>query len=144
MSDVTTPTEEWTKPLPTPDEVNREYWAAGTDGRLLIQACPHCGHRQFYPRALCTSCGGDPEWLECTGRGTVHTFTVIRQMGMRPFRNELPYVVAMIELDEGPLIMGNVTDCDPESVRIGLPVEVHFVKAADDVGIPLWRPAEAR
>jgi uncharacterized OB-fold protein len=143
MSDVTTPTEEWTKPLPTPDDVNRDYWQAGTEGRLLIQQCPHCGHRQFYPRALCTSCAGEPEWLECTGRGTVHTFTIIRQMGMRPFRNELPYVVAMIELDEGPLIMGNVTDCDPESVRIGQPVEVHFLKAADDVGIPVWRPAAA-
>jgi uncharacterized OB-fold protein len=143
MSDVTTPPEEWTKPLPTPDDVNRDYWQAGTEGRLLIQQCPHCGHRQFYPRALCTSCAGEPEWLECTGRGTVHTFTIIRQMGMRPFRNELPYVVAMIELDEGPLIMGNVTDCDPESVRIGQPVEVHFLKAADDVGIPVWRPAAA-
>jgi len=141
MSDVTTPTEEWTKPLPTPDDVNRDYWAAGTEGRLLIQACPHCGHRQFYPRALCTSCAGEPEWLECTGRGTVHTFTIIRQMGMRPFRSELPYVVAMVELEEGPLIMGNVTDCDPESVRIGLAVEVHFIKAADDVGVPMWRPA---
>jgi uncharacterized protein len=143
MSDVTTPPEEWTKPLPTPDDVNRDYWQAGTEGRLLIQQCPHCGHRQFYPRALCTSCAGEPEWLECTGRGTVHTFTIIRQMGMRPFRNELPYVVAMIELDEGPLIMGNVTDCDPESVRIGQAVEVHFLKAADDVGIPVWRPAAA-
>jgi uncharacterized OB-fold protein len=71
----------------------------------------------------------------------VHTFTIIRQMGMRPFRDELPYVVAMIELDEGPLMMGTVTDCDPDTVEIGAPVTVHFVRAADDVGIPYWRLA---
>ena len=140
MGEVTT-VEEWHKPLPVVDDVNREYWAAAAEGRLLIQACPHCGHRQFYPRALCTACGDTPEWLECSGRGTVHTFTVIRQMGMRPFRDELPYVVAMVELEEGPLIMGNVTGCDPDTVRIGLPVEAHFVRAADDVGVPMWRLA---
>ena len=71
----------------------------------------------------------------------MHTFTIVRQMGMRPFRDELPYVVAMVELDEGPLIMGNVTDCDPEAVQIDAPVTVHFVRAADDVGIPYWRLA---
>lgn len=140
MADVTVPDEEWRKPLPNVDDVNREYWQAGTEGRLLVQECPECGQRQFYPRALCTKCGGTPTWLECSGRGVVHTFTVIRQMGMRPFRDELPYVVAMVEIEEGPLILGNVTGCDPEAVTVGMPVEVHFVKAADDVGIPMWRP----
>lgn len=140
MSEVTV-SEEWTKPLPQPDDVNRPYWSAAAEGRLIIQECRSCSHRQFYPRALCTQCGDEPEWIDCTGRGTVHTFTIIRQMGMRPFREELPYVVAMIELEEGPLVMGNVTDCDPETVEIGAPVSVHFVRAADDVGIPYWRLA---
>ena len=140
MSDVTT-VDEWKKPIPQPDDVNRPYWSAAAEGRLVIQECPHCSHRQFYPRALCTKCGDEPEWIDCTGRGTVHTFTIIRQMGMRPFRDELPYVVAMIELDEGPLIMGTITDCDPDTVEIGAPVTVHFVRAADDVGIPYWRLA---
>jgi uncharacterized protein len=140
MGEVLTP-GEWQKPLPGPDDVNREYWAAAAEGRLLVQECPSCGHRQFYPRALCTQCGGEPGWLTCSGRGTVHTFTVIRQMGMPPFRDELPYVVAMIELEEGPLMMGNVTGVEPDAVRIGLPVEAYFVRAADDVGIPMWRPA---
>jgi uncharacterized OB-fold protein len=132
--------EEWTKPLPMADAVSEDFWSAAAEGRLLIQECPKCGHKQFYPRALCTSCGGDPEWLETAGTGTVHTFTVVRQFGMRPFRDELPYVVAMIELDEGPMIMGNVTDCDVEGVRIGMPVEVHFVRADESTGIPYWRP----
>jgi uncharacterized OB-fold protein len=139
MGEVVTP-PEWQKPLPATDEVNAAYWAAAAEGRLLIQECAHCRHRQFYPRALCTRCGGEPEWLECSGRGTVHTFTIVRQMGMRPFRDELPYVVAMVELEEGPMLMGNVTDCDPDSVRIGMPVEAYFVRAAEDVGITMWKP----
>ena len=140
MSDVRTP-DEWKKPLPAIDDVNREFWAAAAEGRLLVQECARCGHRQFYPRALCTHCGGEPQWLTCSGRGHVHTFTVVRQMGMRPFRDELPYVVAMVELEEGPRLMGNVADCDPDSVRIGMPVEVYFVRAEDEVGVPMWRPA---
>jgi uncharacterized OB-fold protein len=132
---------EWEKPLPRTDAVSAPYWEAAAQGRLLIQECPKCGHRQWYPRAMCTKCAGEVEWLECTGRGEVHTFTVIRQMGMRPFRDELPYVIAMIQLEEGPLVFGNVTDVVADDVRIGLPVEVWFTKVDDEVGVASWRPA---
>lgn len=139
MSEVRS-VEEWTKPLPQPDGVSTPYWQAAAEGRLLIQQCPSCGHKQWYPRALCTACAAEAEWLECAGRGVVHTFTVVRQYGARPFRDELPYVIAMVELEEGPMMLGAVTDCDPDDMCIDLPVEVYFVKAADDVGIPYWRP----
>lgn len=132
-------TNAWVKPLPQPDNVSAPYWAAAHDGRLLVQECAHCGHRQWYPRALCTRCGAEPGWLECTGHGVVHTFTVIHQMGMAGFRDEVPYVVAIVELDEGPRMMGNVVETEVDDVRIGLEVEVVFVAAADDVGIPQWR-----
>jgi uncharacterized OB-fold protein len=59
---------------------------------------------------------------------------------MKPFRDELPYVIAMVDLEEGPRMMGAITDCDPDAVQIGMPVEVHFVQAAEDIGIPYWRP----
>ena len=135
--------DEWSKPLPGADDVSAPYWKAAAEGRLLVQQCPTCGHRQWYPRALCTACGADPEWLECSGLGTVHTFTVIRQMGMPPFRDELPYAVAMVELEEGPMIFGNLTDCVVDDITIGMPVEVWFTKAEDDIGIPSWRPRPA-
>jgi uncharacterized OB-fold protein len=140
-NEVTT-VEEWTKPLPQPDNVSAPYWQAAAEGRLLVQECPECGHRQFYARAFCTKCTAEPEWLECSGRGTVHTFTVVRQNGARPFRDELPYAVGMVELEEGPMIMGGITDCDADDVHIGMPVEVHFMKATDEIGIPYWRPAQ--
>lgn len=129
------------RPLPRPDPVSEGFWAACTRGELLVQRCPSCGHRQFYPRAACTGCAATPEWEVTSGRGTVHTFTVIRQNHAPPFRDLVPYVVAMIELDEGPMIMGNVVGCAVDDVTVGLPVEVHFEAAADDVSLPFWRPA---
>ena len=133
---------EWAKPLPQLDNVNEEYWKAAREGRLLIQQCPRCGHRQWYPRAVCTQCAADPEWLEASGRGTVHTYTVVRQQGIPAFKAELPYVITMVELEEGPMIFGSMPGVDPDTVSIGMPVEVYFVAAADDTGIPYWRPAE--
>lgn len=132
--------EDWLKPVPAVDAVSEPYWSATLEGRLVIQECPACGHRQHYPRAACTACGATPGWLDCAGTGTIHTFTVIRQFGGPGFRDELPYVVAMVELDEGPLMLGNVTDVDPDAVAIGQRVEVWFTPATDQAAIPRWRP----
>jgi len=134
--------EEWAKPLPQIDNVNAEYWQAAREGRLLVQQCPACGHRQWYPRALCTECGAEPDWLETAGRGTVHTFTVIRQQGTPAFKAELPYAVVMVDLEEGPRVFGAMPGVDVARVAIGLPVEVYFVAAADDTGVPYWRPID--
>jgi len=133
----------WERPLPALDDASREFWAAGARGELVVQQCGACGHRQFYPRLACTVCGTTPGWLTCSGRGVVHTFTVIRQNHAKPFRGELPYVVAMIELEEGPRMMGNVVDCAVEEVQIGMPVQVTFEQADEAVGVPFWRPAPA-
>lgn len=140
MHEIVTGTE-WERPLPRKDGVSAPYWEAAARGELVVQECPSCGHRQFYPRAVCTQCGGDPGWLTCSGKGTVHTFTVIRQNHAKPFRDELPYVVAMVELEEGPQMMGNVRGCDVGDVYIGLPVEVFFVEADEGIAVPFWRPA---
>ncbi len=133
---------DWAKPLPDLDRVSGTFWSAAAEGRLLIQRCPSCGHGQFYPRALCVACGADPEWEEVSGRGTVHTFTVIRQQGLPAFRDETPYVVAMVDLEEGPRMMGNVTGCGVEEVRVGMAVRAYAIEAAPGIGIPMWEPAE--
>jgi uncharacterized protein len=128
------------RPLPRPDHVSATYWAAAAEGKVLYQECPACGHRQFYPRAMCTACAAEPEWREASGRGTVHTFTIIRQNWANPFREELPYVVAMVELDEGVKMMTNITDCEIDDVHVGMAVEAYTVRVDDAVGIPFWRP----
>jgi uncharacterized OB-fold protein len=138
------PDRPYEGPLPELDGVSRPFWEAAGQGRLLYQRCPACGHAQFYPRAACTACGATPEWAEASGRGSVHTFTVIRQIGARPFRERMPYVVAIIELEEGVRMLGNVTDCPVEDVRIGMPVRAYAQPAEDGIAIPFWRPAQER
>ena len=132
----------WQKPLPVPDPVSGGFWSAAAEGRLLIQRCPVCAHRQFYPRALCVACGADPEWEEASGRGTVHTFTVVRQQGAAAFRDEVPYVVAMVELEEGPRMMGNLTGCPVDEVTVGMSVRAYIVEAEPGLGVPQWEPAD--
>jgi uncharacterized OB-fold protein len=129
------------RPLPQADNVSAPFWAAAADGKVLYQECPTCGHRQFYPRAMCTACAATPEWREASGRGTVHTFTVIRQNWAKPFKDELPYVVARIELDEGVKMMTNLTDCDVDDVHIGMAVEAYAEKVEDGLGVLFWRPS---
>jgi uncharacterized OB-fold protein len=129
------------RPLPHADNVSAPFWAAAAEGKVLFQECPKCGHRQFYPRAMCTACAATPAWREASGRGTVHTFTIIRQNWAKPFKDELPYVVAMIELDEGVKMMTNLTDCDVDDVHIGMAVEAYAEKVEDGLGVLFWRPS---
>jgi uncharacterized OB-fold protein len=130
------------RPLPRTDQLSEHFWKSILDGKLLIQKCPECRNFQHYPRALCTVCGANPEWIEAIGKGTVYTYTIIRQNGAKPFSAILPYVVAMIELAEGPKMMGNITDCDPGAVHIGMGVSWYPVPANDEIGVPFWRPVD--
>ena len=133
--------DSWEKPIPAGGNVIGEFWSAADEGRLVIQHCPACGARQHYPRLLCATCGAEPDWEEASGEGVVHTFTIVRQNGAKPFSDELPYVVAIIELAEGPRMMGNVTGCAPEAVTVGMPVRAYAVHVEDGLAIPFWEPA---
>jgi uncharacterized protein len=138
MTDVRPP-----KPRPSaiPDPDNAPYLAAALEGRLVVQRCDSCGHHQLYGRALCTSCGGEVSWVDATGRGSVASFTIIRQNHSRPWREMLPYVVALVDLEEGPRIMSNIVGCDPESVEIGMKVVVRFEHVSEEAAIALFAPA---
>jgi uncharacterized OB-fold protein len=131
---------EWQRAVPDPDATQRPFFEAASRGELRYQRCPDCGHAQFYPRAVCTACGTTPEWATASGRGRVHTFTVVRQNFAKPFRDELPYVVAMVELEEGVRMMTNITDCPAEDVHIGLAVEAYAVECEEGLAVPFWRP----
>ncbi len=131
--------DDWSKPLPDPDGTERPFFEAAAAGRLTIQECADCGHRQFYPRALCTRCGGTPRWIDATGRGEVYTFTVVRQYHAQPFKGELPYVVGMIALEEGVQLFGGITGTAPEEVRIGMAVEAYAVRVEEGLALPFWR-----
>ncbi|MYH96904.1 MAG: hypothetical protein F4129_10410, partial [Acidimicrobiia bacterium] len=105
---------EWQGPVPAGEGEYGEFFAAAAEGRLLIQQCPQCGNRQHYPRALCTACAAEPEWMEAAGTGNVYTYTIVRQYGVPAFA-ELPYVLAMVDLPEGVRMFGGLTGIDPEA-----------------------------
>jgi hypothetical protein len=132
--------ETWERPIPAGGNVVGEFWSAAADGRLLVQRCAACGTRQFYPRQVCATCGSTPEWEQASGRGVVHTFTIVRQNGAKPFSAELPYVVAIVELEEGPRMMGNVTGCAAEDVTVGMAVHAYAVKIEEGLAVPFWEP----
>ncbi len=133
-------TERTQKHFPEPPEDAQPFFDAAREHRLLIQRCAACGAHQFYPRKICTSCGAtNPEWVEASGRGRVHTYTVIHQ-GIPGWREEGPYVAAVIDLEEGPRMTSNVIGCRPEDVSVGMPVEVVFVDEGELV-LPRFRPA---
>jgi uncharacterized OB-fold protein len=129
--------------LPGPDHASRHYWQSAAEGKLVLQRCVDCGVFQFYPRALCASCAGETEWVEATGRGTLYTFTIIRQNRSEAFAGLSPYAVGIVELDEGVRMMSNIVECDLDRLEVGMALEVLLLKAADDVGLPFWRPVDA-
>ena len=121
----------------------KKFWAGTQEGKLWIQECPSCGHRQFYPRNICVKCAETPGWLEASGRGTLYTYSVVRQYLLPPFKDMLPYVTAMVDLEEGVRMMTNIVDCDLDQIEIGMPLEVTFVKAREDLTVPYWKPARS-
>jgi uncharacterized OB-fold protein len=129
--------------LPTLDEHNRAFWTGGGGNQLLITRCVRCELWVSPPAADCPECGGELHPRPVSGRGTVFTYTVNHQ----PFNPAVPvpYVVAIIELDEQPglRIATNIVDCEPDSVRVGLPVEVRFERQDVDgevAFVPVFAP----
>ena len=131
------------RPRPTPSPTTEEFWAATADQRLLLQRCRRCGQLQFYPRPTCTTCGAaELDWEAASGRGSVYTFTVARRATHPAFAGAEPYVIAIVELDEGPRLTGNVVECPVDDVSVGLRVELCWDEpGADGIRLPLWRPA---
>jgi uncharacterized OB-fold protein len=119
--------------LPTPPpEVNPEtapFWAATAEGKLLIPKCVECGEYIWYPRAMCPECNGTrTEWHEAEGTGTIYSYT-LNNRGLGAYRG-VPFVLAYVQLTEGPRVMTNIVTDEPENLAIGDPVRVIF----DDTG----------
>lgn len=128
------------RPRPDTRGAGKAYWKAAGEGRLDIPRCRSCGQVHWYPRVHCPHCGAaELEWMTASGHGRIHTFTVVRNSGDPYFKTKVPYVLAMIDLDEGVRIMSNLPDCDPASVRVGAEVDVFFEKVDDDVAVPLFK-----
>jgi len=125
---------------PFVDEETRAFWEGCERHELVLQRCRQCHRVQQRPRALCVSCLSDEiEYFQASGRGAVHTFTIIRQNRAPGFAEAIPYVVAWIELEEGVRLLSNVVGCEPDAVRIGMSVEAEYVDLEDGCAVPRFR-----
>ncbi len=133
------------RPLPQPITPEaRPYWDGLKAQQLMLPKCADCGHTFFYPRALCPRCASRAiTWIQASGRGRLHAFGIAYQSFNRAFKVPPPYVLAMIELEEGPRLLSNLVNvtADPAHVKCEMPVEVVFERLSDDVTLPLFQPA---
>lgn len=115
------------KPTPAPSPETRAFWEAANRQRLLFRRCPACGHGQTADILNCASCMHSvTDWEESTGNGKVISYVVFRRAYHAAYQDEIPYVVVLVELLEGPRMLGNLSGIDPESVVSGLEVTVRF------------------
>ncbi|MDO8613979.1 MAG: Zn-ribbon domain-containing OB-fold protein [Dehalococcoidia bacterium] len=141
---MTTEMAQIPRPLPRPSPFSRPFWEAARRHELMIQRCSSCQSHIFYPRYNCPHCGSrDLEWVKASGRAKVYTYTVARRPTHPAFADRVPYVIAIVELEEGPRLTTNIVDCDPESVRIDMPVEVGFEDVDEEISLPMFRPASS-
>jgi uncharacterized protein len=136
-----------TKPVPVPDEESRPFFDGARRGVLLLRRCRDCGTFMSPTggigtplRPRCTGCfSAALEWAPATGRGTLYSFALMHQVYDPAFAHEVPYNIAVVELDEGARMTTNVVGCANEELWIGMPLEVTFEHVSQDIAIPKFR-----
>ncbi len=128
--------------LPAPDDETQPFWDAAREGQLLIKRCADCGRAHFYPRPFCPFCWSSAvSWEAASGQAALYTWSVVHHNDLPPFSERIPYVAAVVDLAEGPRMMTNVVDCDPDRLEVGMRLQVAYREVADDVTVPVFSPA---
>ena len=137
-------TKQQSKPLPRPlnPKLTKPFWEATKRGELLLPLCKTCDSVFWYPREDCPRCmSPDVGWTKSGGRGRVHTFTIVRQPAHPAFLQDVPYIWAIVQLDEGPRMISNVINCPVENVYIDMPVKAIFEELDSDFSLVKFEPA---
>lgn len=133
-------TDTPSKPQPTPDADSDIYWSGIQNGKLLLQHCLGCDHRQLYQQAICRACGCDRlEHRTASGRGTVHSFSVVYRAPSLAFKKDIPYAVLLVELEEGPRMISAFVGADPTVVTFEMEVELVCEPEANGLTLPRFR-----
>lgn len=134
--------QPYEKPLPLIDHDTRYFWEQCKQNKLMIQQCKDCKRHIFYPRNICPHCMSDEiEWVESSGKGKVYSYTVAHRAGGPGFQDDVPYIIALIELDEGVRMMSTIVNCERSELACDMPVEVVFEVITDDVTYPKFKPS---
>jgi uncharacterized OB-fold protein len=129
------------KPLPCINSDNKPFWEGCRLHELRFQQCADCGHVRWPPAIICPEChSSETAWLVSKGIGKVYTFVVYHEPFHPAFVSDLPYVVAIVALDEGPHLLTNIIDCNPEDVACDMPVMVIWEDVTDEVTLPKFKP----
>jgi uncharacterized OB-fold protein len=129
------------KPLPCINSDNKPFWEGCHLHELRFQQCLDCGHVRWPPAIICPEChSSGASWLVSKGIGKVYTFVVYHAPLYPAFVSDLPYVVAIVALDEGPHLLTNIIGCNPEEVACDMPVKVIWEDVTDEVTLPKFKP----
>ncbi|MDP2727573.1 MAG: Zn-ribbon domain-containing OB-fold protein [Dehalococcoidia bacterium] len=132
---------DYEKPLPPITDDTKPFWDGCKRHELLLPKCKACNRIHYYPRMYCPHCMSDDlEWIKASGKGRVYSFTVVHLPPRPAFAPDVPYTVAVIELQEGVHMMSNVVQCPPENVKIGMPVQVVFDDVTEEITLPKFKP----
>lgn len=137
-------TNAYAGPLPVKQPESDFYWERAQARELWLRRCNACDRAYFYPRDFCPVCGGrDVDWMQASGKGTLHAFAIVHRAPTPAFRDRVPFVAAMVDLEEGARVPANLVgvEPDPSRIAIGMPVEVDFQDLTPDVTLPVFRPA---
>ncbi len=121
----------------------QEFWDATARGELLLRKCDDCSSTIWYPRAFCPACSSqNTSWIISSGRGTIYSFSITRK-GAGAWAEKGPYVIAYVELEEGPRVLTNIVGCEVDSVSIGMAVSVVFDDTGEAMSIYRFAPSLA-
>lgn len=130
----------YNKPLPQPTPWSQFFWDGCKNKKLLVQKCEDCQKHIFYPKLFCPFClSQELSWVEASGKGKIYSFTVVYSYQPTEFSDDVPYVIAVIELDEGVRMMSNIVDCNPVEVQCDMHVEVVFDEVSEEVTLPKFQ-----
>jgi len=128
------------KPLPKPNADDKFFWDGCKEHQLRFQKCRNCGLVRWPAALICPNCySQDTELITLSGKGKVYTFTVYHQAFRPAFEKDLPYITAVIELEEGPFLLSNIVGCKPADVRCDMPVEVTWEDITEEFSLPKFK-----
>jgi uncharacterized OB-fold protein len=130
------------KPVPRYGKDTAPYWEHMREHRLHIQKCASCGKLRMYPRPMCDACYSlESEWVPASGKGKVYSWCVVYQPVHPAFKDELPFAIVEVELDEGVRIRSTVIDVAPDQLAVGMPLEIVYDDVSDSVTLPKFKRA---
>ena len=136
-------TRNYNKPLPIIDKISERFWQGCKKHELVIERCLNCGTYIYYPRLVCIKCiSKNLEWVKVSGKGKLYSFSIVYRPPSEVFKEDVPYVVGLIELDEGVRLMSNIVNSKLEDIKIGMPVEVVFDDVTEEITLPKFRPID--